>query len=68
MAIRRLPKSTISKSLLYKVIYKMLPFLQTIQGLFQYYQHLSIRPHSICRLFSIDRYVSTSISINAAVR
>ena len=51
--MRKLAEGIISKLLLQKVTYRMLPLLPTMQGLFQYCQHQWVKPHFIYRLFSL---------------
>ena len=55
-ATRRLAEGTISRSLLWKVLYRMLPLLPIMQELFWYHWRHWVKPHFICRLFSLWVY------------
>ena len=51
-ATRRPVKGSISRLVLRKVTYGMLPLLPTMRGPFQYRRRHWVKPHPICRLFS----------------
>ena len=52
-ATKRPAEGSISRPLLWEVTYGILPLLPTMQGSFQYCRRYWVKPHLICRLFSL---------------